>query len=297
MCAISVACETTNNSNNTSNLGTYKYTTASLEGEEAKKKDIDFECMSNGKKIRGSIRLPENYNSSNNKRYPVAILSHGILTNRNQGILFIKLVDKLETEGIISIRFDFDGCGESEGNLADNSIKTECEDLKSVIKYVNTLNYVDTNNVNLIGYSMGGAVTSIVAGEMPTSIKSTVLWSPAANMIDACEEGKLILDNFMDIDDLSTGNNDIGEEYTFGKVFIEDAIGIDIYGEAKKYTGPVLILQGDKDRVVPKNYSEKYNEVYDNSNLKIIKNGEHIFSGEQLEEVISLTSEFLVKEN
>lgn len=262
--------------------------------KEAAKKDIEFECPANGLTIRGSIRLPKDFNKNSNNKYPVIIMSHGVLGDRNQGELFSRLADKLEDKGVVTVRFDFDGYGKSDGKLVNNSIKTEVNDLKSVIEYVKTLDYIDTKQLNLVGFSMGGAATSLVAGELKDEIANVVLWAPAAVLVDECEAGRL-MDATVDVNNLPDEIPVMGGQFTFGKAFFKDALGLDIYSQAKKYTGPVLILQGNADKIVPMSYAEKYNQNYSNSKLVVIDNGEHVFAGEPLEQVHKLTVDFLVE--
>jgi pimeloyl-ACP methyl ester carboxylesterase len=282
-----------NNENKDKNISTTDFSgkTSENENDKTANKDIDFECKSNDLTIRGSIRLPSDFDKNNSKKYPVIIMSHGILGDRNQGELFSGLADKLEDKGVVTVRFDFDGYGNSDGKLVDNSIKTEVNDLKSVIQYVKTLDYIDTKQLNLVGFSMGGAATSIVAGELKDEIANVVLWAPAAVLVDDCAAGRL-MDATVDVNNLPDEIPVMGGQFTFGKAFFKDAIGLDIYGEAKQYTGPVLILQGNADKIVPMSYSEKYNQNYANSKLVVIDKGEHVFSGDPLKQVIKLTVDF-----
>lgn len=259
--------------------------------DKAANKDIEFECKSNDLIIRGSIRMPSDFDKNSSKKYPVIIMSHGVLGDRNQGELFSGLADKLEDKGVVTVRFDFDGYGKSDGKLVNNSIKTEVNDLKSVIEYVKTLDYIDTKQLNLVGFSMGGAATSLVAGELKNEIANVVLWAPAAVLVDDCEAGRL-MDAKVDVNNLPDEIPVMGGQFKFGKAFFKDAIGLDIYGQAKQYTGPVLILQGDADKIVPMSYAEKYKENYANSKLVIINKGEHVFAGEPLQQVLKQTVDF-----
>lgn len=219
-------------------------------------------------------------------------MSHGVLGERNQGELFLGLADKSEDKGVMTVRFDFDGYGESDGKLVNNSIKTEVTDLKSVIQYVKTLDYVDTKQLNLVGFSMGGAATSLVAGELKDEIAKVVLWAPAAVLVDDCEAWRL-MNSKVDVNNLPNEIPVMCGKFIFGKAFFKDAIGLDIYSQAKQFTDPVLILQGYADKIVPMSYAEKYKQNYLNSKLVVIDNGEHVFSREPLEEVIKLTVDFL----
>ena len=70
------------------------------------------------------------------------------------------------------------------------------------------------------------------------------------------------------------GNHKVGRKY------IKTAQKLDIYGTAKKYTGNVLIVHGTGDDIVPYSYGQKYNEIYQNSQIIPIENADHIFSND-----------------
>lgn len=258
--------------------------------------DIAFEYPgSNGVTLRGSVRLPNSYVEGN--KYPVAILSHGVLGDRNQQGMFTQLTDALQKKGFVIIRFDFNGYGESGGSLINNSIKTEKEDLSAIVDYAKSLKYVDSKRINLVGYSMGGAATSLVAGERANEIHSIALWSPASVLVDNAEQG-IVLGAKVDVNNVPDEIPIFGGAYVFGKAMITDAIGLDIYGISAKFNGPVLITQGDKDVVVPMSYSEKYDKVYGkDSKLVVLKGGEHVYSGDTLDLAVKRTVNFLYKEN
>ena len=62
---------------------------------------------------------------------------------------------------------------------------------------------------------------------------------------------------------------------------------------ATKYNGPVLILHGSDDIIVPETYSEKANKKFKHSWLHIIKRAGHEFKGEHKKEALGLIDDFL----
>ena len=69
------------------------------------------------------------------KKCPIVILCHGFTGNRNGG-LEVGIAHELEARGIASIRFDFNGHGESEGEFKDMTVPNEIEDAKKVVEYL-----------------------------------------------------------------------------------------------------------------------------------------------------------------
>lgn len=67
---------------------------------------------------------------------------------------------KLNQIGIGVLRFDFNGCGQIEGNFEDMTVPNEIEDLINVIAYVRQLSV--TKNISLLGHCKVGFMSSML---------------------------------------------------------------------------------------------------------------------------------------
>lgn len=102
--------------------------------------------------------------------------------------LFAPLIKNLNQLGIGVLRFDFNGCGQSDGKFEDMAVQNEIDDLINVIAYARQLSV--TKNISLLGHSQGGVVTSMVAGECCyPQIECEVLLSAAAVLRDDALRG------------------------------------------------------------------------------------------------------------
>ena len=89
---------------------------------------------------------------------PIVIGSHGLLANKNSPKQ-IALANQCNELGIAYFRFDYRGCGESQGNYTkDTSFEARCEDLMNAIKTVQARNDIG-DRICLFGSSLGGAVS------------------------------------------------------------------------------------------------------------------------------------------
>lgn len=204
------------------------------------------------------------------------ILCHGFSGNC-QSKLFIDIADDLCHNGIATLRFDFNGHGKSEGLFQNMTVLNEIEDLKDVIKWAEQQSWVE--NISLLGHSQGGVVASMTAGELGDEvIKNLVLMAPAAVLRDDALRGNTMGAQYdpwnmtSDYVQLPFGGLKLGRKY------IETAVNLPIYETAFNYEGPVLVIHGTHDRVVPYTYGERYNQGYKRSSIKLLPGEDHGFS-------------------
>ena len=247
------------------------------------------ECFSGEKKLRGMMTLPVD-----TENLPIVLLFHGFCINRDeQGEIYKRLAIRLSEQGIATVRFDFAGTGESDGVFSDMTIQTELSDAEAILDYVRNLEFIDRSRVGVLGMSMGGVVASLLAGKHPQDIRSLCLWSPAACLTDDAKNGNVRGLHFdpKNIPEVIT----FADGITIGKAYVEEAIKLDVYEEAAKYEGTVLLLQGDCDPIVGKNYAERYMDIYKKGHMKWIHGAGHGFFGEEEKQINQLTAEYFAQ--
>jgi pimeloyl-ACP methyl ester carboxylesterase len=249
------------------------------------------EIKSRSLTLRGMLHIPDGISG----KMPMAIIFHGFTGNKMEPhFIFVKLSRLLEKKGIASVRFDFGGSGESDGDFVDMTLSKELEDAKAILAFVKTLDFADRDRIALVGLSMGGVVASMLAGDYKEDIKTLCLWAPAGNMKDIPLNGKFEAE----IEEAyRTGFFDIGG-LALGVDFINDLKSLDLFAKASHYNKKVLLLHGNQDQTVPLGTSELYQEIYgDRAEVHIIDGGDHTFNQlKQENEVLNFTAEFLEKE-
>ena len=222
------------------------------------------------------------------ERVPMVVLCHGFMGNMQSGLL-IKIAELLQAQGIASIRFDFNGHGQSEGRFQDMTVPNEIVDAKKVIDYVRALPYV--SSVAISGHSQGGVVAAMTAGELGSDkIKAVVLLAPAAVLRDDAIRGSTMGATY---DPFNLGEYvELFRGLKLGAEYIRTAFSLPIYETSAGYNGPALIIHGTGDRVVPYTYGERFHQIWPKSKLQIIDRADHGFSKE-IEQVATSTAEFL----
>ena len=222
------------------------------------------------------------------EKCPMVILLHGIFSNRKTELLTM-IANKLQDEGIATIRLDFNGHGESDGEFQDMTVSSEVADAKAVYEYARSLDYVST--ISLLGHSQGGVVAGLLAGELGSKkIKDLVLMAPAAILKDHAKTGTT-MGHIFSPDTLPEYIEVFG--HRIGRDYLLDAQKLPIFESAKKYKGKVLIIQGKKDSVVPFDYAYKYDEKFRNSELILIDSEDHSFEVDT-DNTTNLAIDFLV---
>ena len=233
------------------------------------------------KQIYGVLYMPHNADD----QMPAVIYSHGFGGSHSSAAQY---AIEIASRGYVVYCFDF--CGGSTGSRSDGStlemsIFTEQADLEAVLAMIQEQPFVDSNNIFLMGTSMGGAVSAITAAAHEQDLQGAILLYPAFVIAD-------------DINNRFTNVEDIPDTFyhmwmTVGHVFAEDLLNYDFYQAISGYKKDVLLIHGDADSIVPLSYSERAVEIYDSAKLEILPGAGHGFYGEDAERAITWILEYL----
>ena len=230
------------------------------------------------------------------QKVPMVIMMHGFSGNKGgnpqRPSMFDKIADKLEAQGIATIRFDFYGHGESEGEFWRHTVPIEIEDALKVYEYVRDLRYVST--VSVLGHSQGGVVASMVAGKLGAEIKSAVLMAPAAVLRDDAIRGSTMGAQYDPLNLEGEYIEMFGGRAKLGTEYIRTAFSLPIYETAANYKGALCVIHGTGDRTVPYTYGIRYADQSPNAELYILHGEDHGFM-KDMERATDIAVEFLVR--
>ncbi|WP_373232350.1 alpha/beta hydrolase family protein [Cohnella sp.] len=252
------------------------------------------EMVSNGLTLRGMLHKPEHTEHP----VPAVLMLHGFSNNKMEtGWMFVALSRMLERRGIASLRFDFGGSGESDGDFMDMTISGEVSDAKRILEYAKSLEFVDPERIGVLGMSLGGVVAGILAGKHTQDVQSLCLWAPAFVASEHVRSGRV---GEMDITNIKEeGYVQIGfGGLRLGSGFVEDVLQLDIAGLASGYDKPILILQGDRDTAVPLSSTRQFMEHYGGkAKLEIVEGAGHMFERfEHRTMVLERTARFMIEQ-
>lgn len=117
--------------------------------------------LSDGLKLSGIVETPDDLRPG--ERRPAFLILHGFGGNK-EGRGQIVVAEQLAEWGYVTMRFDFRGCGESEGEHGRIICLDQVADTAGAVTYMAARPDVDPERVALIGSSFGAAVAIYAGG-------------------------------------------------------------------------------------------------------------------------------------
>jgi alpha/beta superfamily hydrolase len=226
----------------------------------------NLELTVGNKLLRGCARLPEG-----DGPFPVVCFYHGFSVDK-VGLLRLheSFARQLTAAGFGCVRFDFYGCGESDGSFDEMRVSDEIEQGKAIYEWTSVQNFAASGRIYPVGHSLGGVIASIVAASYQP--KCTVLWSPGlAVYYDISHRVSAVPDHYQEKYDME-GLQISGE-------FFEDVRGLNLLKLAEGYKNKVLVVHGDRDEKVPVAVVGQYRDLYGSAmKLVIVDGANHQFS-------------------
>lgn len=228
------------------------------------------------------------------------ILAHGITDDKDEGVVFLRLAERLTDAGYAVFRFDFRGHGESDGKSIDMTITGELYDLDTAINEVKSHGYT---TLGLVGASFGGAISVLyVSSEKEKRISALCLLNPVLNfdhtflhpLLPWIKEKKDHIRHDLE----EKGWAELGSrKFIIGKPLFDEMVIREPYKEMHAIEIPTIIFHGSADKHVPYEDSKEYVDFLPNGSFVSIEGSEHGFHDEPYtENVIDGVVSFFTKQ-
>ena len=238
-----------------------------------------------GKTLRGMLHLPAGLK----RPAPGVVFFHGFTGDRMESHwMFVKCSRALAHAGIASLRFDFYGSGESDGEFREMSLRGEIADGRAAVAFLREQPGIDPEQVGLLGLSLGGAVAAALAHSVRAKV--VVLWSAVAHTGRLRE---LLKKSARKIPGKPSAVEFDAREIS--PRLIEDVLKVEPIRHLARFKGPTLIIHPEKDEAVPMCHARDFLEAAgaDAKELVIIAEADHVYTSIPWEqEVIVRTVEW-----
>ena len=246
----------------------------------------EFYIVDDGIRLHAKLDMPPD-----TERCPLLIVFHGFTGHMEERHITAVQETALEA-GYATLRVELYGHGSSDGEFKNHTFYKWVSNALTVVEYPRKLPFA--TDLYLTGHSQGGMLTMVIAGMRPEYFKAILPLSPALSLPDGARKGDLL--------GLSFDPEHIPEE-----LYLEDK-QLELSGnylrimqtihpedEIARYHGPVLIVHGGADELIPVEYSQEAAKQYSQCKLVIIPGDLHCYDY-HLEEVCLAVKEFLIEE-
>jgi dienelactone hydrolase len=193
---------------------------------------------SKGQMVSGFVHRP-----AGDGPWPAVLLFHGFMAAKSQPPhrLFVQLAEALVQAGTVSLRIDFRGRGDSEGETIDITPAGDLNDAQVALDFLARQAYVDPQRLAVLGISWGGAIAACLTGR-DERVRATVMWSsipggPADWRPELRQVNGRLAAEFV--------GNLVGQQFYEG---LQEINPLQALLQAKR---PLLLVYGSQDEVVP----------------------------------------------
>lgn len=215
---------------------------------------------------------------------PTVVILHGFRSDM-EGTKAQALDTWAQEQGRALLRFDYSGHGQSSEAFEDGSIGDWAQDAADIITAL------CPDPVVLVGSSMGGWISLLLARHMPTRIKGLVTIAAAPDFT----QDRIFAERSQEDDaHLETHGyfyvpSDYGEPYKITAKLLEDGRAQSIFAQPLHLPMATRFLQGDADLAVPASKAIRLFEHAqgDDMRLTLVAGADHSFSSEPCIELIT----------
>lgn len=224
-----------------------------------------------GEKLAGTLHEP---NQPTDKG---VVLGHCFTCTRHTRIL-IDIANKLSIKGIMALRFDFSGNGQSEGAFIDSSYSKHIQEMKRASEF---LSEIGISQIAFIGHSMGASIAVLAANEIDTIQAVCAL---AGRLSPQRLDPIRFLTPSQREELEKTGKVHFmsrGRSLVLSEKFFSDAEKYELPKILTHYQKRILIIHGDQDEIISVN--DAYTAYQFNPKqiqLEIIPGADHMFTQE-----------------
>lgn len=251
-----------------------------------------------GQRVVGTLCLPKGGPA------PVVLMLHGftgardemLVTGIGEGV-FSRSARRLAEQGLASLRIDFRGSGDSDGDFSDTTYEGQIADGLAALKVLAAEPRVQGAKIAVLGWSQGGLVAAAVAGRTNTPL-ATALWAAVADPRESFGNlmGKTLFAAGLKTGDVAVAIPMEGKAVSLKQGYFDGVMAMDPPAEIAAYTGPLFVAHGWQDEAVLPHAALKFLAAHTASQESWLENMDHSFNAttgpKMLDRLLDATADF-----
>lgn len=250
-----------------------------LAGFTAQAQTVDTITITNGTRdVPATVVVPDGEGP-----FPAVVMNHGHGGGRQEGGGFERLAIALADAGILSIRMDFPGSGDSKEPFTEGYLSNMISDSNASLAHLLANYPADPERLGILGYSMGGRIALTIAAGADNPYKAVGLLAPSS------DPGKGLLLYFAGSEaeyerlyaeasgekGYADYTTQWGQVQQLSKRWFDELLASSPNDRIAAYTGPVLIVHGDKDDVIKAPEVEALAAAYPAAQVVTVPEADH----------------------
>lgn len=215
--------------------------------------------------------------------FPAVVMNHGHGGGRQEGGGFERLAKALADAGILTIRMDFPGTGDSKEPFTEGTLSNMISDSNASLAYMLANFPADPNKLGILGYSMGGRIALTIAGSPDNPYKAVGLLAPSADpgkglllffAGSEAEYERLYAEASSD-KGYADYTTQYGQQQQLSKQWFDELLASSPLDAIGNYTGAMLVVHGDKDTVIKTEENANVVAAYPAASVVLVPEADH----------------------
>lgn len=216
--------------------------------------------------------------------FPAVVMNHGHGGGRQEGGGFGKLASALAEAGIMSIRMDFPGTGDSKEPFTEGTLTNMISDSNASLVFMLANFPADPNKLGILGYSMGGRIALTIAQSPGNPYKAVGLLAPSANPGKGlllffaggseAEYERLYAEASTD-KGYADYTTQYGQQQQLSKAWFDEMLASSPLDGISAYKGAMLVVHGDKDTVITPEENQAVVAAYPAASIVTVPEADH----------------------
>lgn len=215
--------------------------------------------------------------------FPAVVMNHGHGGGRQENGGFGRIAKALADKGILTIRMDFAGSGDSKEPFTEGYLTNMISDSNASLGYILENYAVDKDRLGIFGYSMGGRIALTIGAASDNPYKAIGLLAPSADwgqeMMVGFLGGQAEYDRLYAESGGEKGYAEFvtqwGQTQQLSRRWFDDMVASKPLELAGSFMGPMIVVHGDKDVVVPTAVNEAVIAAYPEASLVVVPEADH----------------------